>query len=137
MQPWHCIFIIIISTGAFIYLHFLDSIEGETEITLEQLNQISSGAVVSDLEENSNNFDGNHTLKSNLSQQILLLSSHNNSPSILNLHRSALEGELFLTILNDELDKIQNTKTEILKPFISELHSIDDKTVLSSLFHAC
>lgn len=134
MHPWHCIFIIIISTGAFIYLHFLDSIEGETEITLEQLNQISSGAVVTDLEENSNNFDGNHTSKSNLSQQILILSSHNNNHSILNLHRSALDGELFLTILNDELDKVQNTKTEILKPFISELHSIDDKTVLSSLF---
>ena len=134
MQTWHCIVIIAFSLGAFLYVTFLDNIDNEVAITLEQLNEVASGTSSNDSLSQDKTMDSNESSQSNLSEKILLINSDDSNQNILGLHRSVLEGGPFMSILLSEINKIENIKDEILNPFISDLHSIDEKTILSSLF---
>lgn len=133
MQTWHCIILIALTISAFTYLTFIDDIEEETELTLNQLNEVVSETQKLALSKEINSVDPIVSSKSNLSQKILLLESNGIGKNTLNLHSNAVEGDPFFKILINELDQIQNIKKEIFDPFISELHSIDERTILGSL----
>ena len=133
MQTWHCIVIIALTLGAFLYVTYLDNIENEAKFTLEQLNEIASGKISSESESISKEIDSDPSSQSHLSQKILWLDSNDPRENILDLHRSALEGDAFIKILLKELDKVPTIKKDIFNPFTSELHAIEEKTILGSL----
>jgi len=133
MQTWHCIVLIALTIGGFMYATFLNEIDRESELTLERLGA-SVNTPLATLQEPQIEFGrGNDADDGTWAKKVLLLQAGDRNSPFLDLHRSALGGEFFLQILLKELESVKNVREQIFSAFRSELHSIDEKTILESL----
>jgi len=133
MQTWHCIVIIALTIGGFMYATFLKEIDRESELTLEQLGS-SVNTPLTTQEDPPIDFGREKTnQKSTWAQKVLILQPKERTGSIIDLHQKAMGGEYFFTILLEELSSTEHTKGLIFSAFKSDLHSLDERTILESL----
>ncbi len=115
------------------YATFLKEIDRESELTLEQLGS-SVNTTLPTQPESPIDFGTEKTSpKSTWAQKVLILQPKERTGSIIDLHQKAMGGEYFFTILLEELSSTERTKDLIFSAFKSDLHSLDERTILESL----
>ena len=133
MQTWHCVVLILLSIGIYLYATFVQDYQKETKIGLAL-------ALQHDSTENGKQTDSNlsdhkvslmkkpqwaeFTLALDLTEQV----SHG-----LHYHQLALKSDRFLSIILESLDDQPLAKSEILNPFVSGLLNQPHKEIISYL----
>ena len=131
MQPWHCIAIIALTVGIFIYGTFLDKIDDESDLSLQQLGILTKKSADSSEIAAGKKSDLDGSGQETLAEKIIWLQcSDSNS---VKLHQNVLEGKWFLEIWLQEIIASQNLKNQIFSAFQSELHNLNEASILESL----
>lgn len=131
MQPWHCIAIIALTVGIFIYGTFLDKIDDESDLSLQQLGILTKKSADSSEIAAGKKSDLDRSGQETLAEKIIWLQcSDSNS---VKLHQNVLEGKWFLGNLLQEIIASQNLKNQIFSAFQSELHNLNEASILESL----
>jgi len=133
MQTWHCIVLIALTIGGFMYATFLKEIDRESELTLEQLGS-SIETPLPAKEDPSVDFGREQGTDSGAwARKVLFLQATDRKRPFLDLHQSAIAGEFFIEVLLGELELAGRLKEQIFSAFRSELHSLNEATILKSL----
>ena len=131
MQPWHCIAIIALTVGIFIYGTFIDKIDHESDLSLQQLGILTKKSV--DSSEIASEKKSGHvgSDQETLAKKIIWLQC--SDPKSVELHQNVLEGEWFLGKLLQEMIASKNLKNQIFGAFQSNLHNLNEASILESL----
>ena len=131
MQPWHCIAIIALTVGIFIYGTFIDKIDHESDLSLQQLGALTQKSDDSSAISAINKSNDAGSAQETLAEKIICLQcSDSNS---VDLHQDVLEGKWFLENLLKEIIASQNLKNQIFSAFQSDLHNLNEASILESL----
>jgi len=133
MQTWHCIVLIALSIGGFMYATFLKEIDRESELTLEQLGSTIETSVPAQEEPPVEFSMAQSTDSAPWARKVLLLQATDRKRPFLHLHQSAIAGDFFQDFLLSELEPVGHVKEQIFSAFRSELHSLNEATILRSL----
>ena len=127
MQTWHCIALIVLSIAVFLYASFVDEINKTAETSLITLTEVSEPG----LEKKGTDSDRNFS--SSWAEALLTLDSAIDEDYAISFHQEALESNLLLSTILNELEKSPVAFEMILGPFTNEIFSENKLEVLSSL----
>lgn len=133
MQTWHCVVLILLSIGIYLYATFVQDYQKETKIGLALATQNDSpndGKLI-----DANHSDNNLSLmeKPHWAEFILALDLTGQVSHGLHYHELALKSDRFLSTILASLDNQPLAKSEILNPFVSGLMNQPHKEIISYL----
>jgi len=133
MQAWHCVALILLSIGIFLYATFVQDFQKDTEVGLAKITQ--SVKENSSLLENSNPTDLNRSTleKPAWAEFSLILDLTKPLSYGLQYHQLALRSDRFLEKVLASLNEQPLAKSEIFNPFVSELINQPHKEIISYL----
>ena len=127
MQTWHCIALIVLSIAVFLYASFVDEINKTAETSLITLSEVSEPGL------EKKGTDSDHNFSSSWAETLLALDSAIDEDYAISFHQEALESNLLLSTILNELEKSPVAFEMILGPFTNEIFSENKLEVLSSL----
>jgi len=127
MQTWHCIALIVLSIAVFLYASFVDEINKTAETSLTSLSEVSEPGL------EKKGTDSDHNFSSSWAETLLTLDSAIDEDYAISFHQEALESNLLLSTILNELEKSPVAFEMILGPFTNEIFSENKLEILSSL----
>ncbi len=134
MQTWHCIALLVLSIGVFLYATYLRDVKKSTELSLDDLAEWEKRIASGSYAENENKERNSSSPKdSTWVRRSLILRTDAADKYVISYHQSAIEGVVFRDILLEKLAGNPNAKDLILGIFTNELFNHSPKDILSSL----
>jgi hypothetical protein len=99
MQTWHCIALIVLSIAVFLYASFVDEINKTAETSLTTLTEVSGPGL------ETKGADSDRNFSSSWAETLLALDSAIDEDYAISFHQEALESNLLLSTILNELEK--------------------------------
>ena len=137
MQPWQSVLLILITLIVFGAGFYYDQIEKNTAVAYEDSLVKTQKQIVKKLESNTSSEVQSSTLlkkSSAWAETNIVIKVNQNNSHLSYLHKEAMKGKTFLTAVIKTLDKNPTAKEIILSPFINDIFTESESSIMQSLY---
>ena len=137
MQPWHSVLLIIITLIVFGAGFYYDQIEKNTAAAYEESLMKTREEIAQKQDSNiSSEIQSSTNLKksSAWAETKIVIKVNQNNSHLSYLHKKAMKGKTFLTAVIKTLDKNPTAKEIILSPFINDIFTESESSIMQSLY---
>lgn len=137
MQPWHSVLLIIITLIVFGAGFYYDQIEKNTAAAYEESLMKTREKIAQKQDSNISSEIQSSTIlgkSSAWAETKIIIKVNQNNSHLSYLHKEAMKGKTFLTAVIKTLDKNPTAKEIILSPFINDIFTESESSIMQSLY---
>jgi len=137
MQPWHSVLLIIITLIVFGAGFYYDQIEKNTAAAYEESLMKTREEIAQKQDSNISSEIQSSTIlekSSAWAETKIIIKVNQNNSHLSYLHKEAMKGKTFLTAVIKTLDKNPTAKEIILSPFINDIFTESESSIMQSLY---